>query len=221
MVGVGSSPPATSFSMGVSRDDDLGFNTGIALANSSDETVRVRASLVGNDGTNNTRTIVLMGHSRIAQYLTQIFASVSDPFYGSLHFDVESGDDGIHPLVLLDRRGLYSSLPVIGPSPTDDPCTVPPGQKDLEISIRYRVTERNNVYWQFSWILEIANNTATESEYRARINFLDAEGFVVDYDIDYGLTVPARSTGIFRGVELIYTENAPGVKSVEAVVTRQ
>ena len=53
----------------------------------------------------------------------------------------------------------------------------------------------------------------------ARINFLDAGGFVVDYDTKYNLVIPAISTQTFRGEELITSEGAATVVSVEAVVT--
>ena len=104
-------------------------------------------------------------------------------------------------------------------TPPADHSDPPEGQKDLETSVSYRVTERGNSYWSFSWILDITNNTATEGQYDARINFLDAGGFIVDYGYGFNLTVPAGSTNTFRGQELITSEGAATVVSVEAVVT--
>ena len=149
-------------------------------------------------------------------------ASVAGRIVGVLARTAYPPSASVYAVGLRVNGPVFSTIPaIVFPRPETTPPDAGTGQADLETSVRYRVTERNSVFWRFSWILEMVNNTASRGTYDVRINFLDAQGFVVDFDLDFDVTVSARSTRTLRGEELIRSESAPSVVSVEAVVTRR
>ncbi len=84
--------------------------------------------------------------------------------------------------------------------------------KDWEIvDIEVKITERNDVYWQFSWRLTMKNNVAQTKRLSGEVEFQDADGFIVDTDSLYNIIVPANSSKTFTGSAMVTARIAPNI----------
>lgn len=79
------------------------------------------------------------------------------------------------------------------------------------IDITTKITEQNSVYWQFAWRLTVKNNLVRTIKLSGKIEFQDAEGFIVDTDGLYSIIVPANSSKTFTGVAMVSTSIAPKI----------
>ncbi len=115
MVSVPQSQPLQSATIPVSNDAEQGTQTAFAVANPSSQTIDIKLILVGQNGlvVDDTVTRTLGPGEQVAIYLWQEIdrANISN-FKGSLVFQ---GQDGARFLVvaLLDKRGLFTAIPII------------------------------------------------------------------------------------------------------------
>lgn len=92
-----------------------------------------------------------------------------------------------------------------------------PSPVDYEIvDITTRPTEQNSSWWKYAWVLKVKNNGDKTLLFDATIQWLDADGFVVDDDSKYGLMVAAGETRTFQDYQLIDASVARNVASVNA-----
>jgi hypothetical protein len=85
------------------------------------------------------------------------------------------------------------------------------------IDVSAKVTESNTVWWKYAWKLTVRNNrTDRPITLDVKIKFLDKDGFVVDDDDAYNLSVAASSEATFSEYDLIDTEVAGNIASVKA-----
>ena len=67
-----------------------------------------------------------------------------------------------------------------------------PQAYDLQaVSIATKVTEQNDAYQKFAWVLKVKNSADSGRSFTAKIQWLDADGFIVDDDIAYDLIIGA------------------------------
>ena len=113
-----------------------------------------------------------------------------------------------------------TTTPPPAPPEPEPPVVVPPAEiPQWESSdLKYKVTEKNQVWWKFAWQVTLKNNTAYKIQFFVDVYFLDEDGFIIDDDIE-ALTIPPGGTAIVRGAALIDTEIAPLVDSMEGSVT--
>lgn len=91
--------------------------------------------------------------------------------------------------------------------------------KAMEIvDISTRVTESNSVWSKFAWNLTLKNNTDRDRSVSAEIKWVDKDGFVVDTDNEYSLTVPAHSEKTFNDFQLIDSSVVSDVEGIEAEI---
>lgn len=83
-----------------------------------------------------------------------------------------------------------------------------------------RATERNSSWWRYAWVVSIENHSESPQAFKLRIQFMDADGYVVDEDVAYGLSVPAGATKTFRDSNLVDASVAPRIKSVNPLIDR-
>jgi hypothetical protein len=88
-------------------------------------------------------------------------------------------------------------------------------------SIQTRVTEQNDQWWKYAWVLKVRNDSDYPITLDAEIKWLDADGFVIETDSAYELTVPAVSEETFQDFDLIDMPSAQNVRSVTAETQRQ
>jgi hypothetical protein len=109
--------------------------------------------------------------------------------------------------------GLFAADAASAPQPASTPSQPSGNPLDI-IDVSTRVTERNNSWWRFAWILVLRNNTDAALSADATIEFVDADGFVIDDVNEYRLVVPANAQREFTGSTLI---NLPGAGNVSGV----
>ena len=109
------------------------------------------------------------------------------------------------------ERGA-SALPTATPRPTRQPAA-----SNFEIiSIDSRVTESNNVWWKYAWILEVSNQGDEDILFNAEIQFQDEDGFVIDTAYAFNLVIRAGETKKFSDSILISTPGAASVANIYA-----
>lgn len=84
-----------------------------------------------------------------------------------------------------------------------------------------RATERNDSWWRFGWVVTIANESQAPRTFTLQVQFLDADGYVVDQDLARGLVVAGGERRTFRDSVLIDATVAPKVDSVNPVIDDQ
>jgi hypothetical protein len=85
-------------------------------------------------------------------------------------------------------------------------------------SIDSRVTESNASWQKHAWILVIRNEGSESYTANATIEWMDADGFVIDDDSEYGLTIGPGESKTFRGYDLISVPEASKVTNVSAKI---
>ncbi len=99
------------------------------------------------------------------------------------------------------------------------PATVQPAQPQQSVVVvnaSSKVTESNSVFWRYAWQLTLRNNERTPARVNATVKFLDKEGFVVESENAYGLTLGPLETKTFTGATLVNTGPARTVTRVTA-----
>jgi hypothetical protein len=87
------------------------------------------------------------------------------------------------------------------------------------VEVDSRVTESNDSWWRFAWKLTIRNESNRDSTFNAIVEFQDADGFVIDSDNAYNLSVPAMGDRTFTGYALVKVPGASRVARTNAKVS--
>jgi len=117
--------------------------------------------------------------------------------------------------LLAGQRTPESAAPGVSLTPA------PSVQNFLKIeTIDTRVTEANDVWARYAWKLSVLNAGDESAQFNARIQWQDADGFVVDDDEEYGLSLSAHETQTFTGDKLISYPAASRVKQIAANISR-
>jgi hypothetical protein len=83
---------------------------------------------------------------------------------------------------------------------------------EIEVTnVEYRIVEKNNVWWRFSWKLYVWNRGSEPARFTAVINFLEQQGFIVDRSFTSSLFIAAGNNASFDGSTLINVSIAPKV----------
>lgn len=102
---------------------------------------------------------------------------------------------------------------------TSGPVGPPPSPFKIE-AIDTRATETNDVFARYAWKLSVSNSAGEPGEFNVRIEWQDADGFVIDEDEAYHLSLDAHETRTFTGYKLISYPSASRVSKVEAKMSR-
>jgi len=88
---------------------------------------------------------------------------------------------------------------------------------DIELAdLAVRVTEQNTVFWRFAWRLTATNTTDAPLTFDATIDMQDGDGFIVDTDTAYGLTLASGATETFTGFALVTADVADTIQLYDA-----
>ena len=106
--------------------------------------------------------------------------------------------------------------PTITPTPSPTTPTTPSApQYNWEITnLRYKITEKSENYWYFSWQATVKNNTSSKMEFFIYVNFVDKDGFIIDYDVE-SLALNPKEQKSIKGILMIKAELASDVKRIE------
>lgn len=122
----------------------------------------------------------------------------------------------IHAIVAERNRAWIAKTQSAGQT-TQEPQT--PQEPSLEIiRVATKITEKNNAYYKFSWILTVKNDADSSKSFTARIEWLDEDGFIIDDDIAYDLTIAAGEEKLFTGYALTDAEVAETISNVRAKI---
>ena len=103
------------------------------------------------------------------------------------------------------------------PPPANEAVALAPATTPLQVvDVQAKPTEVNDTWWRMAWQLTVRNTTRQGIELDATIEFLDADGFVVDDTREYGVSVPGGSSRTFTGYDLVDTNAAVNVVGVKA-----
>lgn len=111
------------------------------------------------------------------------------------------------------------------PTPTRAPLpTATPAQPAIDykiVRIDSKITEFNTVWERNAWIVTLKNNGPQTLLFNLTFQFLDADGFILDQDVQYGLLLEPYATTDYTGFKLILIDQSAAVASfnAETVVT--
>lgn len=88
----------------------------------------------------------------------------------------------------------------------------------VQATINTRVTESNETWQRWSWQVEARNLTTEPQAFSLEVQWLDAGGFVVDDDREYGLHLGPGQSGTFTGYQLIRQPGSGTVASARVQV---
>ncbi|MBI2834176.1 MAG: hypothetical protein HYX76_07085 [Acidobacteria bacterium] len=81
----------------------------------------------------------------------------------------------------------------------------------LTVTVESRVTEANDVWWKYSWKVTIRNSGKRPQIVSGRIEFQDADGFVIETATVPATRIDAAAEDTVTGFELITTASAVNV----------
>jgi putative sterol carrier protein len=88
------------------------------------------------------------------------------------------------------------------------------------VDLQTRVTEQNDTWWRYAWKLTIRNDGVGPATFDGTIQFLDADGFLVEDTNIFDLQVAAGATGVFTGAALVNADTACTIASASASVRK-
>lgn len=89
------------------------------------------------------------------------------------------------------------------------------------VSIDSKVVETNSIWHRHSYVLKVRNNSDREVLFDAEIVWQDSDGFLIDTDRQYRLSIPANSENTYTGMQLIKTDSSVNVRGVSAKINRR
>ena len=145
---------------------------------------------------------------------------ISSDFVGA-YINPETGlpmtKDALHWLRKLAEQGDSSAMRTVRDFESHTvQAAVPNSRPDFEVlDVRAKVTEANDVWWRWSYQLKARNNTLLPIDKLLHVEFLDAEGYIID-DSPCPVKLSAGETKTFLGTALIDLPGAQRVKSAKA-----
>ena len=104
-------------------------------------------------------------------------------------------------------------------TPSNETKTAPPLIANWEVvDLDYKIVEKNETWWKFSWQATLKNNTSSVVEFYITVNFLDRHGFIVDDDIENPPVFSSGEQRVVRGYALIDVDIASDVYDIEATI---
>jgi hypothetical protein len=97
-------------------------------------------------------------------------------------------------------------------------ATNEPGDVFEIVSLDTKITEQNNAFWKFSYILKVKNVSDRALSGHADIRWLDDDGLVIEDTREWSIRVPARSVETIQGHQLIPSEPADQIHGVSTSV---
>lgn len=111
------------------------------------------------------------------------------------------------------KAGPRTTQPVAQPS---EPKAAEYGEGLNILGVDSKVTEKNNSWWRYSWRLTVYNNSDRPRAFRAKLKFLDSEGFVLDDRSTASLSLEANETRTFTDYVLVRMPGAASVRETRA-----
>ncbi|MFC1875501.1 hypothetical protein ACFLY3_05090 [Chloroflexota bacterium] len=98
---------------------------------------------------------------------------------------------------------------------TVTPTTTQPQEEYEIIEAKYKITEKNSIYWTFSWQATIKNNTSGQLHLSVQILFVDNEGFVLGNSVTQYLNLEPGEQETIKFYWFVDAALAPDVVAME------
>ena len=114
------------------------------------------------------------------------------------------------------------TLPPAATPPATPPPSVPPAPPAQPVpgvevvSISAEATDKLGADWTYRYIMKVRNNTSGDIRRSFHIEYLDAQGFVVDDDLLENVVVPANTELEFQETDTVRAEDGPRIRTVRA-----
>lgn len=127
--------------------------------------------------------------------------------------------DGVYEAIVVDpvRNKVRAEMDESGVFPSKRETAV--GFKIIDIDSK--VTEANSTWSKFSWKAEVENVLSSPITIDVTMEFLDAEGFVLDDSTKYNVYIRPHQIKIVTDYTLIKAGVAPKIESINAHVKRR
>jgi TPR repeat protein len=110
---------------------------------------------------------------------------------------------------------ITNTAPVLGASDFDTPAASAPGLSDANefavLNVTAKPTEQNDMWWRYGYRVAVRNNGQNTQGQWFHIQFLDAQGYVIDTATTDRTTISPGATAIITGETLL---NLPGAARV-------
>lgn len=128
-------------------------------------------------------------------------------------------------LIAIPMVGFRTSTDESVTTPQTVPISTPastalsaPIVKDIVITkIDNKATEKNNIWWRYSWLVEVKNNTSKPINAKLELKWVDVSRLVLDDQEERFLLGPWETKTV-NGFQLIDVQTAPNVKDLEAQI---
>jgi hypothetical protein len=94
-----------------------------------------------------------------------------------------------------------------------------PKQPKDEYIVKTKATNHDGLYWSVSYIITVRNPTANDLNRNYRINFLDSDGHIVDYTVEYNAFTPAYRTNEFKDLIIMTQSNGVKFKTIKIIAS--
>lgn len=108
------------------------------------------------------------------------------------------------------------STPASTPTPSPSPSLPPSPKYNWEVvDLSYKITEKGETWWKFSWQATVKNNTTSVVEFYIDVHFVDKDGFIVDDDIINPSAFSPKEQRLVKGYALVDIDIAPDILGIE------
>lgn len=124
-------------------------------------------------------------------------------------FTMKQSNDALTKRVSALETTVATKASVLVPTPAPGSAQAPvaatavSGYEYELVSINDKITDSNTVYDTRSWIMVIKNNTSKTLIFNATIKYFDAQGFVVQQQPQFGLSIGPNATQEYTGQALV------------------
>jgi TPR repeat protein len=115
---------------------------------------------------------------------------------------------------------ITNSVPILGASAFDAPITSAPDIADTPafevLNVTAKPTEQNDMWWRYGYRLTVRNNGLNTEGQWFHIQFLDAQGYVIDTTTTDSTVIRPGATEIITGEKLLQLPGAARVAKLKA-----
>ncbi len=154
--------------------------------------------------------VIVLARGRIGNGIAIIVIGAVCGYYG-LFFG-----DAIWRTLNNPRSSSSQSSSTVAPS-----LPAPMTQDWHVVSIDGRITESDETQTRYAWKLIIRNDSTEPAVFDGKVEFQDADGFIVETDSDWDMQVPAESDATFTGYALMSTQDAHKVTQTVAKISKK
>lgn len=83
------------------------------------------------------------------------------------------------------------------------------------VKVDSRLADERGDYYDVSWLITVKNETSSTKTFSVRVNFLDKEGFLLDYDFGF-FEIPGNTIQDYTDITMLTKENVGKMATIKA-----